>query len=241
ANAQIALEKAKRDLESARTRLSAGWAGKSPRFQKAAGGLDLTVPVPSFNELANLIGRNPDIARWAVEMDQRRAAVELARANAIQDVKVAGGMGGMQRFNETDDNAVVFGVAIPIPLFDRNQGNILEAGHKLAKAKGERQAVETRIHAALAEAYARLSSAFEEATDLRDKVLEGAQSAFDAANEGYRAGKLGFLDVLDAQRTLFEAKAKYIDALAIYHTAKADVERMIGQEIGAARPSRSKR
>ncbi|MHC4617795.1 MAG: TolC family protein [Planctomycetota bacterium] len=236
ANAEIELEKTKSNLESARKRLSATWAGRSAVFEKAAGELDSTVPVPSFDELADLIGRNPDIARWAVEMDQRRAAVELARANAIQDVKVGG---GMQRFNKTGDNAFVFGVAIPIPLFDRNQGNILEAGHKLAKAKAESQAVETRIHAGLAQEYAKLSSAFQEATDLRDKVLEGAQSAFDAASEGYRAGKLGFLDVLDAQRTLFEAKAKYIDALAAYHGAKADVERLLGQPIESGTISRS--
>jgi cobalt-zinc-cadmium efflux system outer membrane protein len=70
-------------------------------------------------------------------------------------------------------------------------------------------------------------------------VVQGAQSAFDAANEGYRAGKLGFLDVLDAQRILFEAKAKYIDALAAYHSAKADVERLLGEPIDSETISRS--
>ncbi|MHC4647753.1 MAG: TolC family protein [Planctomycetota bacterium] len=236
ANAEIESEKVRKDLSYARKRLSATWAGRSPVFAEAGGELDLILPVPSIDELRTLVYRNPDKARWAVEMDQRRAAVELAKANATQDVKLGG---GLQHFNDTDDSAVVLGVSIAIPIFDRNQGNVLEARHNLAKAKAESRAVEAGIHAALAEAYARLSSAFTEATGLGNKVLEGAQSAFDAVREGYRTGKLGFLDVLDAQRTLFEARAQYINALASYQTAKADVERLIGRPIERINVSRN--
>jgi cobalt-zinc-cadmium efflux system outer membrane protein len=228
ASAEIEFEKATSALESARKRLSATWADKSPVFEKAAGQLDSIVPVPALEELTDLIDQNPEIARWAVEMEQRRAALELAKANTVQDVKLGG---GVQHFNDTDDKAFVVGVAVPIPVFNRNQGNVLEARHKLEQGLARRHAVETAIHTALVETYARLSSSFNEATALREKVVQGAQSAFDAANEGYRAGKLGFLDVLDAQRTLFEAKAKYIDALVAYHAARADVERLIGQRI----------
>jgi cobalt-zinc-cadmium efflux system outer membrane protein len=228
ASAEIELDKATSALESARKRLSATWAEKSPAFEKADGQLDSTDPVPAFDELADLIDQNPDMARWAVEMEQRKAALELARANTVQDVKLGG---GVQHFNDAGEKAFVVGVAVPIPVFDRNQGNVLEARHKLEQGLARRHATETAIHTALVETYARLSSSFSEATALREKVVQGAQSAFDAANEGYRAGKLGFLDVLDAQRTLFEAKAKYIDALAAYHSAKADVERLLGEPI----------
>jgi outer membrane protein, heavy metal efflux system len=64
-------------------------------------------------------------------------------------------------------------------------------------------------------------------------VLPGAQRAFDAASEGYRQGKFGFLEVLDAQRTLFEARGRYLEALAAYHKAVAEVERLIGEPLGA--------
>lgn len=62
----------------------------------------------------------------------------------------------------------------------------------------------------------------------RQEVLPGAQSAYAAAREGYRLGKFGFLDVLDAQRTLFGAKTQYLLAQADYHKAVAEVERLIG-------------
>ena len=80
-------------------------------------------------------------------------------------------------------------------------------------------------------AYQALSTAFVEATLLRDEMMPGAQSAFDAINEGYRQGKFGYLEVLDAQRTLFEARGQYLEALAAYHTAVAEVERLIGEAL----------
>ncbi|MBC8427083.1 MAG: TolC family protein, partial [Deltaproteobacteria bacterium] len=51
---------------------------------------------------------------------------------------------------------------------------------------------------------------------------------------GYRQGKFRYLDVLDAQRTLFDAQAKYIEALANYHEASVEVERLIGQRMDKA-------
>ena len=72
---------------------------------------------------------------------------------------------------------------------------------------------------------------------LRSAVLPGAQQAFDAVTEGYRLGKFGFLDVLDAQRTLIAGGGQYLRALSDYHKAAADVERLIGTPLaGSAIP-----
>ena len=91
----------------------------------------------------------------------------------------------------------------------------------------------------LAKAYQALSNAYTEAVELDNNVLQGAEGVFEASKTGYRQGKLDYLHVLDAQRTLFEAKARYIDALASYHTAKADVERLTGQPIDSETASKS--
>ncbi|MHC4338102.1 MAG: TolC family protein [Planctomycetota bacterium] len=189
---------------------------------------DVTFSIPSETELTRLLAQNPDLARWAVEMERRQAALELEKANAITDPKISG---GVQRFNETDDTVVVFGLSIPIPTSNRNQGRILEARHNLAKAQTQRRAAEANLHVALADAYEALSSALIEVTALKNEVLPGAQSALDATRQGYRQGKFDYLMVLDAQRTFFQARARYIESLAGYHMAKANVERLVGQEI----------
>jgi cobalt-zinc-cadmium efflux system outer membrane protein len=228
ANARIEQKQAHQRLASAHRQLAATWGNISPVFKGATGQLDVTSPIPSETELRHLLAQNPDLARWAVEVQQRRAALELEKANAITDPKI---YGGMQRFNETDDTAVVFGLSIPIPAFNRNQGRILETRYNLAKAQRQRQAAEANVHVALSNAYEALSSAFIEVTALKSEVLPGAQSAFDAARQGYSQGKFDYLMVLDAQRTFFYTRARYIESLSAYHKAKANVERLVGQEI----------
>jgi cobalt-zinc-cadmium efflux system outer membrane protein len=223
--AQIDLERAKRSLEGSRRKLAAAWGSKTPMFEKVEGRFFDIVPVPSAEKLEGLISQNPEIERWISEMDRRRADLELAKATGIPDVTLSG---GVRRFNENDDNAFVFGVSIPLPIFNRNQGGILEASRRLAKAGEERRAVELKVIDDLAQAYESLSSAFIEATALKRDVLPGAQSAFEASREGYRHGKFDYLAVLDAQRTLFETRSQYIEVLNQYHQAVSEVERLIG-------------
>lgn len=65
----------------------------------------------------------------------------------------------------------------------------------------------------------------------KTQVVPGAQNAYDAMTVGYRFGKFGFLEVLDSQRTLFQARIQYLQALANYHHSVADVERLIGEPL----------
>jgi len=225
---RIERERAQRALDGARKRLATTWGGSAPTFSRAEGRIFEIAPIPSARELADAISQNPDIARWATEMEQRRATVKLEDAKAVPDVTVNA---GVRQFNQADDTAAILGVSIPLPVFDRNQGGRQEARDKLAKAEHERKAATLRVLTTLAEAYQALSSAFVEATSLKNEVLPGAQSAFEAENEGFRLGKFGYLDVLDAQRTFFEARSKYIESLASYHKAVADVERLIGDRL----------
>lgn len=131
----------------------------------------------------------------------------------------------------------VFGAAIPLPLFNRNQGKILESQYRISKAENKRAAAGNKVHAALSEAYQALAAGYVESTTLKSAVLPGAQSAFDAATEGFRQGKFGYLEVLDAQRTLFEARSRYIEGLSAYPKAATDTERLIGG--GLIEPSKS--
>jgi len=226
----IDLERARRKLEASRKKLAALWGSGTPLFERVDGELERVAPIPSAAQLEGLISRNPDIARWTLELEQRDAAVKLEEAGRIPDLTVSG---GIRRLKETDDNAFVMGLSIPLPFFDRNQGGLREALQRRAKAAEEQRAAELTVLNALAEAYQELSTAYAEAKALQQDVLPGAQTAFDAASEGYRQGKFGYLDVLDAQRTFFEARRQYIEALASFHRSAAAVERLTGTELDA--------
>jgi cobalt-zinc-cadmium efflux system outer membrane protein len=230
-NSRIEHARAQRSLEAARKKLVAAWGSGVPAFERAVGPLDQLSPIPPEDRLAGEIRGSPDVARWATEQEQRRAASALQDAIRIPDLTLAA---GVRRFRESGDSAFVAGASIPLPLFNRNQGGILESRRRLAKADRESAAAETRVRAALAETYQALSTAVSEIDALKTTVIPGAQNAFEAASEGYRQGKFGYLDVLDAQRTLFEARGQYVSALATYHKAVADLERAIGKPPDAA-------
>jgi cobalt-zinc-cadmium efflux system outer membrane protein len=180
------------------------------------------------NYLVNHVSKNPDLARWSSELDQRQAALDMAKADRLPDITLGG---GVKYHGEVDDTTFIMNLSIPLPFLDRNQGGVLEASHLLTKAQEERSAAEVSIVTDMHEAYQRLSVAFIESKTLRDDILPGAQSAFDAENEGYREGKFGYLDVLDAQRSLFDAKKQYIEALEEYHKAVAAIERLIAKSL----------
>jgi outer membrane protein, heavy metal efflux system len=230
ASADVELEQARRELVSARQALGALWGEPNPHFQKAAGDLDQMAPLPGYQRLTERVRDNPELVRWATEIARRQAGVDAERAKAIPDVTVTA---GVARFSEFDDHAYMVGIAIPLPVFDRNRGGVLEANRRLDKADDERRAAEARLLTELAQTYQRLAAIDNEIETLRMTLLPGAQSAFDAATKGYQLGKFGFLEVLDAQRTLFQTRSQHLRALADYRRGVSEIERLIGGPLEA--------
>jgi len=225
ASARLDAGRAERNLAAARKSLAALWGEGEPAFSQAVGALDNIEPVPSAERLATQIEQNPDLARWATETEQRQAGLELARAGAIPDLTVGFGVRNDQA---SGDNALVAEVSIPLPIFNRNQGGVSAARAALGKARHDQLSVRSQTLASMATSCRELASAYAEGLTLKEQILPAADSAFEAATLGYQAGKFGFLEVLDAQRTLFEMRGQYLEALTNYHQARAEVERLIG-------------
>lgn len=226
---RIEMERTDRELQAARKRLASNWGSSAPSFKKASGNFYNVADIETFDKLKTMAGMNPDIARWDQEMELRRAKMDMEKAAGTPDMSV--GL-GTQRFRESDERAFVLRFGFTLPVFDRNQGGSLAAGREFDKAAEERKAVELNVLTELNEAWQKLNSAHLEAAALKDEVLPSAQWAFDAAQEGYRYGKFGYLDVLDAQRTLFEVKGQYIEALAARYMNQAAVNRLTGRRDG---------
>jgi cobalt-zinc-cadmium efflux system outer membrane protein len=183
-----------------------------------------------LDSLTGHIQQNPRIARWANELDQRRAAVDLAKANAIPDVTVGV---GVRNFQETNDNAAVAAVSIPLPLFNRNQGEIAKARFGVLKARMDEEAAKAEVRAELEEAYQRMAAAYQEAASLRDTVLPAAKRSYEAFENSYTQGKAEYLDVLDAQRQLLEFQLTVAQEQARLATRRAQLEMLSGSEINS--------
>ena len=230
---RLELVQAGSELASARKRLAGLWGDRSPRFGNAEGELAALPDLPQPGELQRRLAASPFLAMARLEVDRRQAMAQLERSRRIPDLTLSV---GVKRSEELGRNQAIVGMSIPLPLFDANRGNILEAVRRADKARDELAVTEIRLDNALALAYETLAGALQAANALREEVLPGAESAYGAAAKGFEAGKFGFLDVLDAQRTLLQAKSEYLRALSEGHRAAADIGRILGKPAPAARP-----
>jgi cobalt-zinc-cadmium efflux system outer membrane protein len=221
-------------LRAARVALAARWGDATPRFTRAAGDLAALAPPPSTDDLLARITNNPDVARWTTELAARDAAVALEHARAVPDLGVGA---GPRYFSDTNDVGVVFELSLPLPFFDRNQGGIAEARALRGQADAQRRATELAARSAVATAAEALRAAFERARVLRDDLVPGAQRVLDDATRAYRTGAVRYLDVLEARRTVFDIRDQYLAALADYHHARIDVDRLVGAPTDATEPT----
>ena len=148
--ARIGLARAKNELDTARRNLAVTWGGTEPGFQLALGSLEEISSVPSMETLVEKIEKNPDLARWGTELSQRQAVVEFERSKSVPDVSLEA---GYRRLESSNDNAIIFGFSVPLQFWDRNQGSIAEARHRLAKAKAQKTAIEIQLKNKLAKSY----------------------------------------------------------------------------------------
>jgi len=224
-NIKILHRESERELEYARKGLAYFWGQDEPMFERAVGRLDSVVELPRSEELKERLKSTPEYEKWEAQIRRSKAALDLEKTNAISDVTFGA---GVKRFNETDDNAFILGFSIPLPISDRNQGGKQEAIYNLAKSRHEQRAAWLKLQNEFDQTYLEFANSYEQATSLKNEVLPGAVEMFAAATRAYQEGKVDYLNVLDAQRTLFDVKHEYIESLAAYHIAKTEIERFIG-------------
>jgi cobalt-zinc-cadmium efflux system outer membrane protein len=125
----------------------------------------------------------------------------------------------------------VAGFGLSIPVFDRNQGERRAAEFELEKARREAQAGRVAIETKLVAVVERLAAAAEVSDALNRDLVPATSSAFAAIETGYLEGKFGFLDVLVAQRALFDARSVLLDSLEEYALTRIELERIVGRPL----------
>jgi outer membrane protein, heavy metal efflux system len=151
------------------------------------------------------------------------AQIRLARSQRVPDVTLSA---SARRLEQTNDNAAVFGVSIPLPLFNSGRASVDLATAQRQQADAQRRLVLLDAAQAIADAQAEAANAATTARNATGSALAAAQEAARIARIGYREGKFGQLDLLDAERTLSQTRQAAIDALAAQHDAQARLARL---------------
>ncbi len=223
ATAALERKKTERELQLAKRKLAAMWGGSILEF-----GLDdtvltsVTAPQPLDTYQAKL-PFTPDLQRFEDLQASRQTAFQLEKKQNIPDPSFSV---GVRDFRESGHQAMVAGISLPIPVFNRNSGNIARASSEIAKTEHDAKQAKLNAEKALHEAWLEWQSAHAEATELQTRILPSAEKALTLSRQGYERGRFSFLEVLNAQRTLAEAQEQHVNAQQRQLNAKAIVERL---------------
>lgn len=192
------------------------------------GELEYPVDVPSYDSLLNQLTNNPKLKRYESEYDKQTAIVNLEESKAVPDLTISV---GFKRLNDAKANTFLVGASIPLLIFDRNQGAIQEAKIRVDQKQREYFSVKNRLTLQLNVLYKRLNTLIETAAQLNSESIPEAEDAFQIIKEGNLVGRFAIIDVLDAERTLFELQNQYLNIIGQIHSTQTEIEGLIAKEI----------
>jgi cobalt-zinc-cadmium efflux system outer membrane protein len=195
------------------------------------GGEKLTIPM--VLELPATLPEVPTIEhvlllkQRQLEVSQREDRVREVAQDALPDITVTV---GMKRSALTRDESLMIGASLPLPIFNRNQGErsmaVAERDAALADFAAEKLQIEQEISRLEMER----ESSFQEVQRLHDLLKISEKTAGDL-QEGYAAGKFSLMDLLDGQRSLVEIQEEDIAMHIVYQKSDAALNELMEHEV----------
>jgi len=185
-----------------------------PRFE-VAGELREDEPALKLEELqAKALTARPDLLSARRDLERAAADVNFQRHQTTGDTTI------QVQFNRQWDigiergRALTVGILQPLPVFNRNQGEIERAAREREQAETRIRALEVEISGEVQNAYLQFTGAKNQLQLIRGRMLERARHVRDAIEYSYRRGEASFIEFLDAQRAYNETLQNEADARA---------------------------
>lgn len=135
---------------------------------------------------------------------------------------------GIRHSRDEDNTSFIAGLSFALPVYNRNQGTIRQAQADIAEAEALSHHQNLMMHQNAAATWEKLNTAYHEVVAYDNDIVPSAQRAYQQASDGYRAGRFSFLDLLDAQRTLYEAQESRLNSLLTFYEAQAQANYLTG-------------
>ncbi len=225
----LAIDRLQRDLVAAGERLNLRVGGRKVPIERVTVELASTGPELDLGPLEQLLlQHHPRLLAAGERIKAAEHGVEQASAGRHPDIaaRLAYGFDG-----ESDEHILEAGLSIPLTVFDRNQGNILKARFQVIASKEQARVQRNGLRADLASAYQRYMSAREQIPAFENRIVGAAERSLAQTRDGYTAGKLLFLDLLDAQRTLAQARVARLNLVRELNTAWAQLHAILGKSL----------
>ena len=177
------------------------------------------------------LAERPDIRAKRYTMSQRESDLKLAKAYRIPDVTIGAGYAIQGAQGPDNPGQVALNAGIPLPLFNRNQGGILQAEVSLQSAEADLDKTVNVVENEVEVAYRNLLQSRRLVETYFGEVLKDALSTLAIVERAYERGGATILDLLDAARTSRTIQQNYIEALFNYQHNLFQLESAVGQEI----------
>jgi len=224
-------EAAKGEFSAALRRLAAVLGVPRLPLASVSGSLD-QFPLPPYDLERTqqvVLANHPEVRSASVGVERARLLLQRATVEPIPNVTVGAGY-VRQNQNQSSDWAV--GVSVPVPVWNRNQGNIRAAQAQLGEALQEVRRAEADLAERLATAFRDYAAARQRAERL-DDVRRKAAEAFEITRQ---ARTLTTLQRLESQRAHYQADLDYLKALADAWKAASVISGMTLEEVWPAVP-----
>lgn len=223
------LSAAERELPAAQRRLAAIVGVPYLPIKGLAGTLYLPLPVYNLDKvLDHVLKYHPDIHAAQVAIDRAHINVQRQVVEPIPNLTLSA---GYVRQNQNRSNDATIGISLPVPLWNKNQGNIAAAKGQLGEAYQRVGQVENELADRVAQAHRDYSSARMRVERYRDVILPKARETYELSLKAYQGGAFEYLRVVEAQRSMANAALEYNRASQDAWKAAAQMSGLAMEEV----------
>jgi outer membrane protein, heavy metal efflux system len=188
------------------------------------GSLDYQPVRADLNGLKSLAAINrPDLRAAQQAVVAAESQLALQRANGKMDVT-----GTFNYTHAAGLSSSAFYFNMPLPIFNRNQGEIERARYAITQAQEQASEITQQVSTDVVQAYANLITNDQIIQLYQGGYVEQARQSRDISEYAYRKGAASLLDYLDAERTYRANQLAYRQALASYMLALEQMRQAVG-------------
>jgi cobalt-zinc-cadmium efflux system outer membrane protein len=229
---RVEADAARLQLQNARNRHQSAWLQLTavigmPEMEPVAlvGRLEDELPQLNWNTAWEQISAgSPQLAEASAGVDRARCQVTRQYAQRVPNVDLRT---AVEYNNEIGENIAAVEVGLPLPIFNRNQGNISTAQSQLIAAQNEVRRVELELRQRFAATFEQYANARQQVQKYTDDILPNAAKTLDLVRSGYRQGEFNYQTLLIAQRTYFQANLAYLESLRQLRASAATLEGLL--------------
>jgi len=180
----------------------------------------------------------PEMRRVNFNLERERLQKKVANMSYLPDFEIGLNRHGIEGEGTFWDFTLSFNV--PLFFWQPAKGEIAEAAANINALQKEAEHIVNTIHLEVEEAYTVAEAAENQIQLYEEEILEQSEEVYNMFSFSYQEGEIGSIELIDARRTLLEARQSYADALFYYDVSLAALELSVGYSLEGEKNDQSK-